>query len=206
MYFERIKEMVSVPEAARYYGVDTKRGNMCRCLFHEENTPSMKLYEKNYHCFGCGAHGDVIALTAQIFGTSMLNAAKRLNADFNLGLDMDKPLDNRQIQLIQRRKQEEQDYKEWENNAWLVLSDYFKLLCRWRDEYAPEDENSELNTYFVESLKNRDYVEYLCERFISGDKEEKLSMKAEVERFEERICMYRRSNIKVTANRNIGAV
>ena len=27
------------------------------CPFHEEATPSLVMYEKDYHCFGCGAHG-----------------------------------------------------------------------------------------------------------------------------------------------------
>lgn len=32
-----------------------------RCLFHAENTPSLTVYpDQHFHCFGCGAHGDVI--------------------------------------------------------------------------------------------------------------------------------------------------
>ena len=29
------------------------------CPFHAERTPSFCVYQRNYHCFGCGAHGDV---------------------------------------------------------------------------------------------------------------------------------------------------
>src|ERR1700733_13073665 len=29
------------------------------CPFHNEKTPSFKVYQDHYHCFGCGAHGDV---------------------------------------------------------------------------------------------------------------------------------------------------
>ena len=29
------------------------------CPFHAERTPSFHVYQRNYHCFGCGAHGDV---------------------------------------------------------------------------------------------------------------------------------------------------
>ncbi len=34
------------------------------CAFHQERTPSMYVYpdQQTYHCFGCGAHGDAIAL------------------------------------------------------------------------------------------------------------------------------------------------
>lgn len=30
------------------------------CPFHHERTPSFTLYNDHFHCFGCGAHGDVI--------------------------------------------------------------------------------------------------------------------------------------------------
>lgn len=39
-----------------------KRGNLHEgcCPFHADKTPSFKVYEEDYHCFGCGAHGDVV--------------------------------------------------------------------------------------------------------------------------------------------------
>jgi putative DNA primase/helicase len=30
------------------------------CPFHKERTPSFNVYGDHYHCFGCGAHGDVV--------------------------------------------------------------------------------------------------------------------------------------------------
>ena len=62
-------------EAARRYGT-VKRGFM-RCLFHADRTPSLKLYGDHFHCFGCGAHGDVIDLTAGLLGCSKSEAARR---------------------------------------------------------------------------------------------------------------------------------
>lgn len=45
----------------------------------------MKLYGDHFHCFGCGAHGDVIDLTAGLLGYSKAEAARRLEADFGFG-------------------------------------------------------------------------------------------------------------------------
>ena len=53
-----------------------------RCPFHADRTPSLKLYGDHFHCFGCGAHGDVIDLTAALLGCSKSEAAKRLEAGF----------------------------------------------------------------------------------------------------------------------------
>lgn len=195
--FEIIKERVTVPRAAAYYGI-TSRNGMCCCFEHNDKHPSMKLYEKNYHCFGCGAHGDVIALVASIFGISMIEAAKRINADFGLGLDMDKPVDRSDIIMIHRKRQEDQDYAEWENHAFRVLSEYHKLLLEWRSN-APESADDIPDKHFVESINTLDYCEYIFDSFLNGNKEERLHMKREVECFEQRIYTYRRECITCVA-------
>ena len=88
--FTQIKMAVSVKEAAEYYGLEVNRGNMVCCPFHNDRTPSMKLNEDYFYCFGCGATGDVIDLAAKLFGLSSYDAAKKLAYDF--GIDPDKPL------------------------------------------------------------------------------------------------------------------
>lgn len=195
--FEIIKERVTVPQAAAYYGIISRNG-MCSCFEHTDKHPSMKLYEKNYHCFGCGAHGDVIALVANILGISMIEAAKRINADFGLGLDMDKPVSRNDIIMIHRKRQEEQDYAEWENHAFNVLSEYHKLLIDWRNN-SPESSDDIPDKHFVESVNTLDYCEYIFDSFLNGNKGERLMMKREVECFEQRIYSYRRECITCVA-------
>ena len=87
--FTQIKMAVSVKEAAEYYGLEVNRGNMVCCPFHADRTPSMKLNEDYFYCFGCGAHGDVIDLVVKLFNLSSYDAAKKLAYDF--GIDPDKP-------------------------------------------------------------------------------------------------------------------
>ena len=65
--FEAVKATVPVRAAAERYGLEVNLGGMVRCPFHEDRTPSMKLYEDHYFCFGCGKHGDVINLVAELF-------------------------------------------------------------------------------------------------------------------------------------------
>jgi putative DNA primase/helicase len=55
------------------------------CPFHLEKTPSFHVFEDGYHCFGCGAHGDVIDFVMQTQGVEFLEAVKMLAA--NVGLD-----------------------------------------------------------------------------------------------------------------------
>src|SRR5262249_2006069 len=35
-------------------------GNLMCCPFHEDRTPSLRIYPDHFHCFGCGAHGTQI--------------------------------------------------------------------------------------------------------------------------------------------------
>ena len=78
--YSKIKHSVPPIEAAKRYS-SVKHGFM-RCPFHADRTPSLKLYSDHFHCFGCGAHGDVIDLTAGLLGCSKAEAARRLEADF----------------------------------------------------------------------------------------------------------------------------
>lgn len=51
-----------------------------RCPFHEDRNPSFVLYAENetYHCFGCGAHGDVIDFITRIENLSFPEALEVL--------------------------------------------------------------------------------------------------------------------------------
>ena len=74
--FKIVKESVTVKQTAALYGLPVTTTWMTRCPFHEDHTPSMKLNDTYYYCFGCGATGDVIDLTAQLFGLSSFQAAR----------------------------------------------------------------------------------------------------------------------------------
>ena len=50
--FTNVKTQIHLPNAAEYYGVHVNRGGFASCLFHEERTPSMKLYNNHFHCYG----------------------------------------------------------------------------------------------------------------------------------------------------------
>ncbi|MDP9383218.1 MAG: CHC2 zinc finger domain-containing protein [Chloroflexota bacterium] len=61
-------------------GVDTYRAH---CPFHPDDNPSLVVYERDehFHCYGCGAHGDVIAYVMLREGGIPFVAACELLAD-----------------------------------------------------------------------------------------------------------------------------
>lgn len=150
--FAAARERVTVPAAAQLYGISSEHGNV-RCPFHEDNNPSMKLYSDHFHCFACGAHGDVTDLTARLFGLSKSEAVRKLCSDFGIS-DSIYPVAPKQcIKTITERERVQ--------SAFDVLMDYIAMLKDFRIVFAPSSENESLDPRFTESLQQLDYAGYL---------------------------------------------
>jgi len=65
------------------------------CPFHNEKSPSFTVSDDKgfYHCFGCGAHGDVIGFVMQTEGLSFPEAAEKLALEAGLQLPVSAPQD-----------------------------------------------------------------------------------------------------------------
>lgn len=62
MTTDEIKQSVSMREVAERYGFHPNRAGFISCPFHKgDRTASMKIYKDSFHCFGCGASGDIFA-------------------------------------------------------------------------------------------------------------------------------------------------
>ena len=170
--FTQIKMAVSVKEAAEYYGLEVNRGNMVCCPFHADRTPSMKLNEDYFYCFGCGAHGDVIDLVAKLFNLSSYDAAKKLAYDF--GIDPDKP--PAAVALRKPKYPLAKAFQREELHCRRVLCDYLHLLEHWKVQYAPETPEDTLDDRFVEACQMLDYIEYLADILTVGDLEERVAV------------------------------
>lgn len=87
-YFFRGKR-VSDGEAGQpeNYGLQVRRNGIACCPFHDDKHPSMKI-DINYHCFACGAGGDVIDYVSRMFGLSQYGAARKLIDDFCLPIEL----------------------------------------------------------------------------------------------------------------------
>ena len=171
--FKTVKESVTIKQAAALYGLPTTTTWMVRCPFHEDHTPSMKLNDTYYYCFGCGATGDVIDLTARLFDLSSLQAARKLAQDFGLGPDkspsgasaLPKP-------PIASSNAQQEDIA----HCLRVLYDYRDLLTRWRTEFAPLSPEESLDDRFVEALHMLDVVDDLMDRLAFGPASQKVDV------------------------------
>ena len=166
--FEMVKQFVTVREAAERYGIEVKRGGMACCPFHDDKNPSMKLNEEYFYCFGCGATGDVIDLTARLYNLSPKEAAEKLAQDFGLIYDSQAPPRRRYV----RQKTEAQKFQENWDHAFLVLANYFHLLRKWEAGYTPKTPEEPMHPRFLEAVQQKDYIGYLLDSFLEDSPEE----------------------------------
>lgn len=81
---EAVREAVDIVSLIEEF-VPLRRGGkelIGKCPFHEEKTPSFAINASKqlFHCYGCGAGGDVIAFEMRIHGLSFQDALQSLAA------------------------------------------------------------------------------------------------------------------------------
>ena len=168
--YQKIKSAITVRQAGEVYGMEPDRHGMVCCPFHSDSHPSMKLNDNYYYCFGCGATGDVVDLTAKLFDLNPRQAAEKLAHDF--GLDPDKPPANAiALPLPQRGLTDEQRA----DIAYClrVLTDYLDLLHDWRERYKPTSPEEPQDERFVEALHMTDLIEHLTDHIAYGTPQQK---------------------------------
>lgn len=91
--FDEIKRAISAEQAARYYGLEiNSRIHRAKCPFHNGEHENLSFYGGGYRCWVCDASGTSIDFTMNYLGLpSAMDAARRLDRDFNLGLFDKKP-------------------------------------------------------------------------------------------------------------------
>ena len=166
--FDAVKNGVSVRDVAERYGIPVNRRGMCKCPFHKDRNPSMKV-DKRYHCFGCQADGDVISFTSRLFGFNRKAAAYKLASDFGIRAD------GRETKLIPFRRPVTKETVTEHRAAhyFRELSDYRNQLVQWSKEYTPKSPEEDFHPRFVEALMNLPAVENDLDILLSGDIKDK---------------------------------
>ncbi len=84
-FIDSLRDRISIVDVVSRYTPLNRKGkeHWGRCPFHNEKTASFSVSDdKNfYHCFGCGAHGDIISFTMHTQHLSFLEAIEKLCTD-----------------------------------------------------------------------------------------------------------------------------
>lgn len=176
--FQEIKDAVSTREAASFYGLKIGRGGMACCPFHDDKHPSMKV-DARFHCFGCGADGDVINFVQKMFSMDAKQAAFKLIDDFHLNIDTkhkeSKHEKNRRIRMQREKERKEKiraAYAEELRRFRSKMGEIFRTLHDWELDYEPTREQWEaeiIDERYICAINNKDPVEWILEILDFGE-------------------------------------
>ncbi|MEE8517485.1 MAG: DNA primase [Alphaproteobacteria bacterium] len=101
-FLDDIRNRLSLADAIGRKVKLIKRGRefQALCPFHQEKTPSFTVVEDKgfFHCFGCGAHGDVIGFVMRTDHMSFPEAVERLASEAGLAIPETSPADRQRAQ------------------------------------------------------------------------------------------------------------
>ena len=150
----------------------TKAGHEFKacCPFHSEKSPSFTVNDAKgfYHCFGCGAHGDVIRWMTDQRGLSFMDAVKELASE--AGLEMPAP------DPVAAKRAEQQS----------GLHEVMAAAQAWFVERLASDEGAKARAY----LATRGFDGHTVERFGFGYAPEgRQALKAALSQFPEEMLV-----------------
>lgn len=195
--FEEIKNRLDIRTVAESYGIEVKRNNTCLCPFHDDHHPSAHIYPNAFHCFTCNAHYDVLGFVMALFGLSVIDAAKRLNDDFNLGLSFGKqkeglkPKYNVKAEILEMYRRKRERFIQWEKESWNTIHDYLWFVRDWYEKYRPPiinhaPENYVLNNRFEYAMVHYPHAEEFANDWITSfSNEDKVGYKWVVDKMRE---------------------
>lgn len=167
-----VKERVHMHDVFEKYGLELKNGALV-CPFHNEKTPSLRVYRNDtqWHCFGCGAGGDVITFVQMYFNLNFTGALIRLDNDFGLSLPLQMRKLTRKEAEESRRQQAEMERKRAEKQAQLEAfrmeydfnTIHYRLLMEIKKTGKPE-RPEDITDEYAYAVKKLEYLDYWFEQ------------------------------------------
>lgn len=126
-----IQETVSARDYATLIGLPVNRNGFTQCPFHSgDRDASLKVYDgrRGWHCFGCGASGDVIELAKRYFGLSFPQAIEKVSQDAGVQIPMDGQVTVDQAKVFHEARQKREQRERQERIAEQIDDQYYDTL------------------------------------------------------------------------------
>lgn len=140
MTVEEIKQTYSMRDILSRYGIQINRSGFARCPFHlGDNTPSLKVYPKDFNCFACGANGDIFTFVQKMDNLTFKEAFTSLGGGYEgMGMKAKMEIYHAQKEREMQKKKDAQRKKQMKENldAIGMLRDRLRDLEPFSDEFC----------------------------------------------------------------------
>ncbi len=143
-FFDELRNRITLSEVISRRIKITRAGREYKacCPFHNEKTPSFTINDDKqfYHCFGCGAHGDVIKFVTEHDNIGFMDAVEMLAAEAGMKIPQQSP------KAVQQAKQE--------NNLYDLLEEATILM----EQCLNDPRNFDAMSYLLDRGINREII------------------------------------------------
>ena len=178
--FEEIKAHISADTVIRDYGIKIGRNGMACCPFHPDKHPSLKVDSNHYHCFGCGAHGDVIGFVADYNGLAQYDAACKIISDYNLPIETNHEISKEERLEFNRRKKRmehvvsvKEKFKDWTEDKIRVLKECESIIYEARQAFIGKTGEAFISNGFAYMLNHEAIIGYWLDIICMGNDADK---------------------------------
>lgn len=112
MTVKEIKDIYSMSDIVERYGLHPNRAGFIPCPFHSgDRQASLKVYDKDFHCHACGAHGDIFTFVERMDDLTFRDAFESLGGgyeqSFSARMKVYHAKKHREAERREQRKEEE---------------------------------------------------------------------------------------------------
>ena len=158
---QQIKSALTMRQVAEFYGFVVNRQNLAVCPLH--------IYDgqRGFHCFACGAGGDVIDFVSKLFNLKFKEALAKLNSDFNLGLNLSGggKTDTKAILAYKAKQRLKQAKIDRRSKVLDRLAAADRQTYKMKKAFMPDGPAADFNDDFVKAVNAINQIELEWERW-----------------------------------------
>lgn len=193
--FEEIKNRLSIKEVAGRYGIKILKNKKALCPFHQDSHPSLSFKnDKFFKCFVCESHGSAIDMVMHLFNLTPLEAARKIDKDFHLGLFNQNLTKKQRLEVkkkIQKEKECELVIEDFEGDIekkekWFVM--VFRIFNQTiKDKEIAPQKNQDRYSIWELVIHNINRVENILDVLQRGSPDEKVESYEFIKDYQEKL-------------------
>lgn len=165
MTSEEIKETTSMTDVVSgTYGIQI-RNHMCKCPFHDDRSPSMRVYEDSCYCFTCGKSWDIFSFIQDMDGVDFKTAFISLGGTYQhesskVGRYITQSARERRKAQAEKEKQERKRQFQEVSKALLICEAGVQIYEPYSDEWCFYINQREVMRYIFDAVIIDETEEY----------------------------------------------